>query len=349
MKRIATRILAISCLAAGLSVVVAAVGAGQAAACAGCRNPNMPLTRLDAVELGAGEVRASAVVAATALHVIHPAGCVDLNACDEVPVQPRYLHDQRIYPGELRAVAEVGLGRGFAAEVQLPVRLVATTIQYSTPDGQPYTPLDTGVHHRDETLAGIGDPLLLGRWGTTVAGAVMSLRAGASLPLGVTRPNPFTLGDMGMRHQHIQFGTGTFDPLLGFDAAKQFVPLQVVAYGQAQASLYENKYGFRAGARFLGGAQVRRRLFATFTGGAGVDVLHEGAERWDGEILQDGNLGRTEVLASIAAMQSFGGTAVGLTARFPVWRHIVAGDEPQGSLSSPVMLSVTVSRTFGGH
>ena len=114
-------------------------------------------------------------------------------------------------------------------------------------------------------------------------------------------------------------------------------------------SLYQNKYGFRAGARMLGGAQVRRRLFRTFTGGAGVDVMYEGAERWDGRILQDGNLGRTEVLASVAAMQPFGETSVGLTARFPVWRHIVPGDEPQGSLSSPVMLSVTVSRTFGGH
>jgi len=125
--------------------------------------------------------------------------------------------------------------------------------------------------------------------------------------------------------------------------------VQVVGYGQAQMSLYQNDYGFRAGTRFLGGGQVRRRLFATFTGGAGVDVLHEGPERWDGRVLQDGNLGRTEILASVAAMQPFGDTAVGLTARFPVWRHIVPGDEPQGSLSSPVMLSVTVSRTFGRH
>lgn len=59
--------------------------------------------------------------------------------------------------------------------------------------------------------------------------------------------------------------------------------------------------------------------------------------------------GRTELLASVAAMQTFGDTSVGLTARFPPWRHIVAGDEPQGSLSSPVMLSATVSRSFGRH
>jgi len=31
-----------------------------------------------------------------------------------------------------------------------------------------------------------------------------------------------------------------------------------------------------------------------------------------------------------------------------MWRHIVTGDDPQGSLSSPLMMSVIVSRTFGG-
>jgi hypothetical protein len=46
-------------------------------------------------------------------------------------------------------------------------------------------------------------------------------------------------------------------------------------------------------------------------------------------------------------MQSFGETSVGLTARFPLWRRIVVGDEPQGTLSSPVILGVIFSYTFG--
>jgi len=76
-------------------------------------------------------------------------------------------------------------------------------------------------------------------------------------------------------------------------------------------------------------------------------VMHEGAERWGGRIQQDGNLGRTELLAGLSLIHSFGPTAVGLTARVPVWRRIVVGDEPPGTLSSPLMLSAIVSHTFG--
>ena len=94
--------------------------------------------------------------------------------------------------------------------------------------------------------------------------------------------------------------------------------------------------------------QGSHHLFGTLTGGLGVDLLYEGAERWDGVIQQDGNLGRTEVLAAGVLVQTFGETSVTLNLRVPMYRHIVTGDEPGGSLSSPVMLSVIVSRSFGG-
>jgi hypothetical protein len=204
------------------------------------------------------------------------------------------------------------------------------------------------VHHRDETLAGIADPWLLGRWGRRLGDFLLVLRAGVSLPLGRTVPNPFALGDLGLRHQHIQFGTGTFDPVVGFQLSRAIGTAQLAAYGQGQASLYENRHGFRGPARLFGGVQGTHRLFGTLTGGLGVDVLYEGAERWDGLIQQDGNLGRTEILAAAILVQTFGATSVTFNARVPVYRHIVTGDEPPGSLSSPVMVSLLVSRSFGG-
>src|SRR5687768_6460095 len=100
-------------------------------ACAGCRNPNLPITRLSTVHLAPGEVRASAVVSATTLNVVHEAGCLDPAACQETPVQPRFLHDQDIQPAELRAVAELGLTRRLGIELQLPFRLTRTTIEYT--------------------------------------------------------------------------------------------------------------------------------------------------------------------------------------------------------------------------
>jgi len=308
----------------------------------------MPVARLDAAELRPGQVRAAALLSGTYLDTLHQAGCADVADCDEVPAQPLYLHHQKVYPAELRAVAEVGLTRSLGVELQLPFRLVSTTIAYSTTDGQPYTPLDPDVHHRNETLSGISDPWLLGRWSAKLGDFLLVLRAGVSIPLGHTEPNPFVLGDMGIRHEHIQFGTGTWDPVGGFQLARGLGAVQLAAYAQAQASLYQNSYGFRAPARFFGGLQAATLLFAKLTGGIGADVLFEGAERWDGVVQQDGNLGRTEILAALSLLRLFGDTAVGVNARFPLWRHIVTGDDPQGSLSSPLMLSLIVSRTFGG-
>jgi hypothetical protein len=336
-----------------LSALVAAgallpLTAPDAHACAGCRNPSMPVARLEAVELAPGEVRATALLGATYLDTLHAAGCADLANCDEVPAQPTYMHHQKIYPAELRAIAEVGLTATLGIELQFPFRVVGTTIQYTTPEGQPYVPADPGVHHRDETLAGIADPWLLGRWGARLGDFLLVLRAGVSLPLGGTQPNPFLLGDVGIRHQHIQFGTGTFDPVAGFQVARPIGSVQLAAYAQGQASLYQNTHGFRAPVRFFGGVQGLHRLFGTLKGGLGVDLLYEGPERWDGVIQQDGNLGRTEVLAAGVLAQTFGETSVTLNLRVPMYRHIVTGDEPGGSLSSPVMLSVIVSRSFGG-
>ena len=329
--------------------MLAALGwTARAQACAGCRNPNMPITRLESVHLAPGEIRAAAVVGVTTLNVVHPAGCPDLASCNEVPVQPVYLHDQDIWPAELRPVLEVGLTRAFAAEVHLPLRLTRTTISYRSPDGSPYTPLDPDVHHRNETLAGIGDPWVLARWNTTLAAALLSVRAGVSLPLGRTEPDPFALGAEGKRHQHMQFGTGTFDPVLGLDASRLLGGFQLAAYAQGQASLYENRHGFRAGWRGLGGAQLAHRLVGGLTGGLGADVMYEGPERWDGEIQQDGNLGRTEILVGLSLVQALGATSLGLTARVPVWRHIIVGDEPPGTLRSPLMLSLVASRRFRG-
>jgi hypothetical protein len=315
-------------------------------ACAGCRNPSMPITRIANVHLAPGQVRASAAASVTTLNVVHEAGCADVNSCAEVPVQPRYLHDQDLWPAELRAIAEVGLTSAWGAEVQLPFRLTRTTIRYSSPDGQPYTPLDPDVHHRNETVAGIGDPWLTARYGTTLAGTLVTARLGTTLPLGRTEADPFALGARGERHQHIQFGNGTFDPLLALDVSRSVGRLQLSGYGQAQVTLYENGKGFRAGNRYFVGVQGGTRLFGTTTGALGIDAIHDGAERWGGRIQQDGNLGRTELLVGVSVTHTFGRNLLSVLVRAPVYRHIVTGEEPPGKLSSPLTLSLVASRTF---
>jgi hypothetical protein len=330
-------------LAVGL-IVLAPPRAAEA--CAGCRNPSIPITRVANVHMAPGEIRGSAILSATSINVVHEAGCADPTNCAEVPVQPLYLHDQDIHPAELRAVFELGLTPSWGIEAQLPFRVLATRIRFATPAGAPYVPLDRDVHHRNETLAGIADPWLLGRYGTLLRGALVTLRGGVSLPIGRTEQNPFALGDMGIRHQHIQFGTGTFDPVAAADMSKGFGKLQLSAYVQGQISLYENRHGFRAPVRGYAGVQLGTRLIGKLNGALGPDVLYEGPERWNGVIRQDANLGRTEVLIGTAISQNFDTGLITLVVRVPVYRHIVQGSEALGRLSSPVMASLIFSRTF---
>lgn len=315
-------------------------------ACAGCRNPNMPVTRVEAVLLRPGELRASLSLGATGVRVSHEAGCADPAACTERPIQPLHRHNQEIFPGEIRAAGELGLTAALGVELQLPFRIVRTSIEYRAPDGRPYQPLDPGIHHRDETLMGVGDPWLLARWAGGIGGLLISARAGVSVPMGRTEANPFLLGDLGRRHQHIQFGSGTLDPVLALDLSKPAGRWLLTGYALGQAALYGNRHGFRTGTRVSGGAQAGRRVWRSLTGALGMEASHEGPERWDGQIRQDGSLGRSEVLVALSLVQAFRTAALGLSARMPVYRHIVAGDEAPGELSSPLMLGLFASRTL---
>jgi hypothetical protein len=316
-------------------------------ACAGCRNPSLAVTRNTEGPLPARTVRAGLSVTGTSVHVVHEAGCRDPSSCEEVPVQPSYLHDQRLYPVELRLSAEYGIDENFGVELQIPFRVIPTTIEYTTPEGAPYEPLDAGVHHRDETVTGLADPWLLARIGGSFGDFWLSARPGVSLPLGRTEENPFELGDRGLRHQHIQLGSGTFDPLLVLEASRALGDAMLQLFAQGQLPFYENEHGYRAPWRVYGGAALGTKLGFGLSGFAGLEASHEDAERWDGELRQDGNLGRTELLAAATLRYGFGSTELFAAARFPIWRKIVTGDEPPGTLSSPVIASFGVSQLFG--
>lgn len=326
----------------GLSVLLPA----SAFACAGCRNPNMPVSRINAVQLRPGDLRASLSLGAAGISVSHEAGCTNPASCNEVPVQPRFMHNQEIYSAETRATGEFGLTAALGVELQLPFRFVSTSIEYTTPDGQPYRPLDPDVHHRDETIAGLGDLSLLARWSGELSGYLVSVRAGASLPIGKTEENPFLLGDLGKRHQHIQFGSGTVDPVLALDISKAFGRWLLSGFGQGQGAVYENSHGYRAGLRVSGGAQAGRKVWRSLTGALGLEGLYEGPERWEGRIQQDGNLGRTEALAALSLIYAFPKSTFGFSVRVPVYRQIVAGDEAPGKFSSPLMLGFFAGRTL---
>ena len=103
------------------------------------------------------------------------------------------------------------------------------------------------------------------------------------------------------------------------------------------------------GASFTAGkAWAIQARMAAHSGSLGAAASHEAAEKWNGQVRQDGNLGRTELLLAATLSHRPGITELGLSVRVPVWRHIVTGDEPPGTLSSPLIVSLSATHVFEG-
>lgn len=280
------------------------------------------------------------------MRVIHPSECPDIGPICEVRDEPPQQHDQMFYVSEVRPIVEYQLLESLSVELQLPFRVSATTVRYLRLDDTPFEPDYPNIHHRNETLLGLGDPWLSARGIIEVGGFGFGGRVGVTLPLGRTEENPFALGAAGLEHQHVQFGTGTFNPLLGLDVSRVVGPVVLRGYAQAQLSLYENTKGYRAGTRILGGVEAGG-VWNQLQLSAGLDAFNEAPERWDGVIQQDGNLGRTDILVGASVVYSLGLFNLSVGVKVPVYQHIIQSDDHDGGqLSYPGIINLGVQRTF---
>lgn len=316
----------------------------DAHACAGCRNPNLPIGRSDAGPTAAGALNLSTALTGTYMDISHPAGCENVFSCDEFPVQPAHTHDLTMIPVELRAVLSYGITEVWSVDAHLPFRMVRAVADYHTPDGEPYTPIDEGVHHRTETLFGFSDAQVGARAAVKVGNWWLTPRLALTVPIGRTEVDPYEAGDNGVSHQHVQFGTGTVDPVLGFDATTGNARTQYALYGQMQASVYQNRHGFRGPMRGTVGASVgwkspRRPVVLSL----GLEGSFEGPERWGGRIYTEELQGRQEVLAVPRVSWTSGITTLSADLRVIVFRRLVEGAEETGELTSPAILTIAAS------
>lgn len=295
-------------------------------------------------------MRLSAQIDGTWLETRHDEACPDIGPICEERDEPPQIHDQSIGLAELRLGATLGLGGGLAAEVVLPLRLLTTTIRYENLQGQPIELDYENIHHRDETLFGLADPWLGARWdGALGERVVVGARLAASLPLGGTEPDPFELGERGERHQHVQFGSGTFRPVLGVDGRVTVGDVSIGGGALAVLSLYENGEGYQGGHRLgfgLGASSGFGLDWASFRLGAETSI--ETAERWGGHVPEsDGNRGRVDVIATLGATLISGATSVGLEVKVPVYTHVVGGQ-----LEYPIIVGLrfdTELQLWGGE
>ena len=283
-----------------------------------------------------GTFAVSVGATATTLRVVHD------TEPDAASGEPAHLHDLRFQVGEVRVGAAYGLSEKLAFEMEVPFRVTRSMIVYRQLDGTPFEPLDAGIHHRNETLRGISDPRVGGRTGWKLGPAAVTTFVGVTVPLGRIEPDPFALGDAGLPHQHVQFGTGTFNPFLDAAASGRIGPVGVRAHAGVFAPWYENEHGYQAGLRVGSGLEIQAPPMRGWTFGVRSDVAHEEPERWHGEIQQDGNLGRTDVLVGVTVSRRLGEYRLGADVNVPVFQRVRGGQ-----LDYPGVVGLNLSRSFG--
>jgi hypothetical protein len=169
--------------------------------------------------------------------------------------QPAH-HELAIGLLEWRLDAQLGLHRRFAFELLMPIRATIIDATFEDANGVELPGFES-IHHRDETIAGLGDISLGGRIALVLPENVprwtLALRLGASVPTGNIEADPFELGERGQTHQHMFFGSGTVDPSVGFDSTVAFDKWGLVAWSLARVPFYQNRYGYLASTIVVGG------------------------------------------------------------------------------------------------
>ena len=229
-----------------------------------------------------------------------------------------YWHVQRLLISELDLSASRGLGNGVGVGLTLPLRMVRDRIRFEDLSRQPYVPPDPDTHHRNETLTHLADPQLSILLRRAAGPWTLGSSAGFSMPVGRTEPNPFALGRLGLPHQHIQFGTGTWDPMLSAFAARGIGSFGVNASASARLAFSENSHGFRPGNRFGGVIGASRRMGAAWGVHGALSLDREEAEKWDGKVEEEGNLGRTDLFVRAGFGHTSGSGTFDVSLQLPV-------------------------------
>lgn len=144
------------------------------------------------------------------------------------------------------------------------------------------------LHHPDTTLEGVRDfDLTAATWwrGAIGEGDRLELAYGVSLPFGATERDPNRRDPLGnlVVHEHVQFGTGTFDPLLQLTWVTPLGATWAMnLYGAARFPWYENSKDYRAPREITAAAGLGRALGDRWHVRGSVTTLWSGKAEWDG-------------------------------------------------------------------
>lgn len=186
------------------------------------------------------------------------------------------------------------------------------------------------IHHHDGVTEGMSDVTLLGRRhypSLFRRGDGLMVSAGVSLPTGSTVENPYILGSHGIEHSHIQFGTGTVDPLFeSWYVTPVHRAVSAAAFVSARWPLYENSHTFKAAREATVSLSAMRPIGHRLGVRAELMTYVQGYGYWNG--VRDENMtGLLSTSAGIGASYSVGGLALSIDGRYPIsQRTLLPGD-----------------------
>ncbi|MEX1025880.1 MAG: hypothetical protein WD226_12475 [Planctomycetota bacterium] len=219
-------------------------------------------------------------------------------------------------------------------------------IDPATPDEVAAMQRNLDLHHPTETLEGFSDfSLLLARKARDLLrqGDIFAAAVGTSLPVGRTEEDPYALGAAGLAHEHIQFGTGTFDPLLEL---YYFTPitgrLSASANVLGRLPLYENHRGFQGPVEVSTGLSLALAPTDRLSLRAGWSFFYQGYAHWDGD--RDINSGLISTAAvGGASFRVADHVYLGLDVRVPVSQTTLSDDGDTFEQGTIAQLGVSYS------
>jgi hypothetical protein len=278
------------------------------------------------------------------VRVDHVASCPedDPVTCATDPYPP-YRHHEEIAWLRVDPHVAVGVGGGYRAEVSVPFDLRGVSVAYTTLDGESLVEAPGGgIHHRDETLAGFGDGrAVIGR-DTAIDAWTLGAAVGVTLPIGATVPDPFELTELGLPHEHLMGGSGTWDPVISVHGGRTVGHWVLLANAGARLPVYANRAGYLGPVGIEAGVGPLLRIKPKLAAFASADVAIDGPERWHGVA----HGGRVAPIGTIGAAGAVGKhVAIEGAARFSPWQLELEHGDEEGTLRQPIVISVGVAWT----
>jgi hypothetical protein len=198
----------------------------------------------------------------------------------------------------------VGIGQGWQVMAQLPFDAKVLTIDYSTLDGAPYTPPYGNIHHRNETLTGLGDGRAEIQQFTRINKAlVVGAGFGLTVPLGKIEDDPYALTSKGIAHQHMQMGSGTTSPVFSATAVWMADRWGMVVSSNGLLTMTANAKGYRPSSRIQAGAGPSYRLNPKLMMTTSLSLSRDSQAEWHGK--PDPMSGQTAFMGSVSMIQRF--------------------------------------------